>query len=96
MCEINNGGGTRVSMSFAGMQAEINQVARVKGLAEGKKAGKAYCERWKKEIDLMKLQLSMDKGVLSTDDYNRKAADFNKKVAEMNMSIGAFNKMAGF
>ena len=82
-------------MSFAGMQAQINQVAQSKGLAEGKKAGKAYCEKWKKEIELTKMNLVMEKNILSPEEYGKKVAEFNKQLAEMNMSIGAFNKMAG-
>ena len=90
-----NGGGISVPMSFAGMQAHINQVAKTKGLAEGKKAGKAYCEKWKKEMDLAKMNLMMEKEVLPPDEYNKKVADFNKQIAEMNMCIGAINKMSG-
>ena len=82
-------------MSFAGMQAHINQVAQAKGLAEGKKAGREYCEKWKKELDLIKMNLVMEKDISPPDVYNKKVSDFNKQVAEMNMSIGAFNKMAG-
>ena len=82
-------------MSFAGMQAQINQVAKTRGLAEGKNAGKAYCEKWKKELELVKMNLVMEKNVLSPEDYKKKVSEFNKQLAEMNMSIGAFNKMSG-
>ena len=95
MFATENGGGIDLPMSFAGMQAQINQIAQTRGLAEGKKAGKAYCEQWKKEIELIKMNLVMEKKVLSPDEYAKKVTEFNKQLAEMNMSIGAFNKMAG-
>ena len=82
-------------MSFTGMQAEINLVARTKGLVEGKKAGKIYCEKWKKELELVKMNLTMEKGVIPLEEYNKKIAEFNKQVAQMNMSIGALNKVGG-
>ena len=79
--------------SFAGLQEEINKTAQTKGLAEGKKVGRAYCEAWKKDIELIKMNLVMEKNMLPPEEYKIKVADFNKQLTEMNMSIGAFNKM---
>jgi hypothetical protein len=84
-----------VSKSFAGLQARINEVSQTKGLVEGKKAGKIYCDEWKKEVEMIKMNLVMEQNRLPASEYNKKVADFNKKVAEMNMGIGAFYKMVG-
>ena len=84
-----------MQMSFAGMQQHINQVAKVRGLNEGKKAGRDYCEKWKKEIEIVKMNLVMEKAMLPPEEYKKRLADYNKQLAEMNMSIGAYNKMLG-
>jgi hypothetical protein len=79
--------------SFAGLRSYIDAVGREKGPNEAKKAGLAYCDAWKREIETVKIDLRLHRGKLAPKEYNQKVRELNRHIKDMNMSIDALNKM---
>jgi len=79
--------------SFAELRLHVNMVGKAKGAVEAKKAGLAYCDAWKEEIEVIKVDLGLLQGRVSPDDYNKKVRELNKNISDMNSSIKALNKM---
>jgi hypothetical protein len=74
---------------------QVNQVAVSKGEGAAKRAGQKYCEDWRREIDVAKKNLILQKNSLTTQEYNMKAVQLNKETADLAACITIYNKMLG-